>query len=134
MSGLCDCPPGDAGAPRDGVAYRFVHAEQTDPRNFLPPAKLSPSRWINRAPECSDYALSMFLSVAQATRFYDELAQTYKKIRLTIGTHLAEVTLAATDGLATPADPDGHFDLHEYVGVDLQPRSSHIGSMGGQNG
>lgn len=134
MSGLCDCPPATSSPPTARAVYRFVHADMADGRNFLPPAKLSPSRWVNRKPECSDFALSLFESVPQATRFYDELAKTFRKIRLTIGTHLAEVSVTPADGLATPVDTDGHFDLHEYASADLGSASTQIGPLGGPNG
>lgn len=131
MTGLCDCPPADAGPASPRGAFRFVHADMADARNFVPPAKLTPTRWINRSPECSDFALSLFETPGQARTFYGELAKTFKKIGTAIGTHLAEVTLQASDGMVTPADPDGHFDLHEDASADLAGSATALGPVGG---
>ena len=115
------CPP-NAAKEAHGIAYRFVF-NPLDGKSFLPPALV---RRVNRPRtkwECSDWALSMFESRQAALRYFADLARKSPLIRKTLGDHIATVRLtvrlAKAHGRQTAADKDGHFDLHEYVGVDL---------------
>lgn len=61
----------------------------------------------------------MFISQAQAITFFAGLGRRYPNIHKVLGANLAEGSLTDADGLATKADPRGHFDLFESETADL---------------
>src|ERR1700738_1891251 len=98
LGAMHGCPPQDA-EQRACSGFRFVFASIDNPRNFVPVAALNPRRQFRDVDECcSSWALSMFANMEQAKARYKELQKIIKKIHLTIGTHLAEGAIAATDG------------------------------------
>jgi hypothetical protein len=117
---LINCPPSDAKQVDPCEAFRFVHDAITDPRNFIPPAKLNPARRFKDDEECcSAHALSMFISLPQAVTFFSGLRRRYPNIQKALGSNVAQGPLAETDGLATKPDQRGHFDLFESESADL---------------
>ena len=96
--------------------------------SFLPVALINPKRFMNAsdAKKCSSWALSMFLSEQHATNFFKKLEITVKNARKTLGDHVAELSLTANHGFQTTADNKGHFDLHEFDGVNLPSTVSNI--------
>ena len=84
-----NCPP-DPSVTRDNEAFRFVHEEIGNPRNFQCVARLSPRREFDTdAQRCDSWALSFFASHDKAMAFYQKLKRSMKNIERTIGTHLA---------------------------------------------
>jgi len=61
----------------------------------------------------------MFTTEVQARARFAELEEKTREIRKTVGTHLAVVALSPAHGVQTLESLTGHFDLHEYEGVDL---------------
>lgn len=117
-----DCPPIKA-APVSADGHRFVHSSITDQRNFLPAAMLNPRRKFKDSHECcSGMALSMFDTKERAKTRYSVLRRMIRSIHQTIGTHLAKGTLTSEDGIATSPTSGGHFDFHEFDGVDLSTK------------
>lgn len=118
ISAIKTCPPKSSKV--NNMGYRFVKTP-VNKDSFLPQAMLMPNRFVsaNNYKKCSSWALSMFLSEQQAVDFFKKLETTVKNLRKTMGDHVAELQLNATHGLQTKADQKGHFDLHEFNGVDL---------------
>ena len=118
---LPNCPPGGC-KPADIVAYRFVFSDLKDWRNFTPAFIIKPERHRPSTPAkvcCSGYGLSFYDSLANAEAKHHQLTENFPNISLHIGTHIAEGNLSKTDGVITPPNSEGHFDLHEYEGVKL---------------
>lgn len=114
-----NCPPREV-EQQGRLAFRFVHSSISDPRNFLPVAKLQPNRAFNHpAARCDALSLSMFSSEQSAVSFYQSLARGYPNVRKTIGSHLAAGTINEEDGWCTPDRHDGHFSFFEAQQVQL---------------
>lgn len=110
-----DCPPASA-RRLERIGFRFVW-NPVDSKSFSPVA-LQPR--ANRRPlSCSSFGLSMFVSAAQARARFASLEAKVHGAREKFGDHLAAVELMPEHGLQTLEDLNGHFDLHEFVGVDL---------------
>lgn len=121
MDGIAGCPPAGATGYGD-PAYRFVHGDPTDPRNFLCARKLSPSRVLPSSEACGAWGLPFFVTSEAATRRYEDLRSTMRNIGKTLGTKLAVVPLTQADGVASKPNRKGHFDLWEAEGVDFATR------------
>jgi hypothetical protein len=100
-----------------------VFEDAAHPNNFLPPAAISPQRMFHGDEQhCSAYALSMFVSDAEAVAFYRGFLARNKNAYKFLGTHLAEVSIGQADALVGPPDAKGHVDVHEAQGVDWAPK------------
>jgi hypothetical protein len=122
LSRISDCPPPSA-ATCERAAFRFVHADPKDPRNFLPVSKLTPQRKFEDDDiRCLSHALSLFDSREHAAAFYKRKKTKYRNFHKTIGTHIAKGALTHGDGVSTVPRWDGHFDFFEAHGVDLSAR------------
>ena len=118
ISAIKNCPQNSSKG--NNMGYRFVKTP-VNQDSFLPQAKLYPNRFVsaNDYIKCSSWALSMFLSEQQAIDFFKKLEITARNIRKTLGDHVAELQLTPTHGSQTNANQSGHFDLHEFDGVNL---------------
>jgi hypothetical protein len=125
LATFSDCPSRDA-KPRERMAFRFVWNPLAQ-SSFIPVA-FRPPRRANRL-SCSHYGLSMFATEAQARTRFAELEEKFPEIRKTAGTHLACVSLTVDHGVQTHENSAGHFDLHEFKGVDLVAFSSVVGLL-----
>ena len=117
-----DCPPTTLCKCVTRRAFRFVHEDIKDSRNFLPPARVNPKRLFKPDERCDALALSMFCDEEKAVRFYDNLRKICKNIRNAIGSHLAGGQLKEADGMTTIDGEDGHFSLFESSAVDWEGR------------
>jgi hypothetical protein len=125
-----NCPPKNA-QQLCRPAFRFVHADLEDKRNFLPVAKLNPARVIPEHLLCESLALSMFASKESAERRYQSLRRQVKNIYKTIGTHLATCNLSEEDGISTIASETGHFSLFESKDINWEKRFTIVGDLRG---
>ena len=118
ISAISNCPPSASGSPLS-VSYRFCHADLKHPSNTLPIAEIHKNSLPPRRPNCSSYALSMFVSLetlkARAKAGISNSPQFLKKI----GDHYVKIELSSTAGRQTVPNSDGHFDLHEYASFNL---------------
>jgi hypothetical protein len=131
LSRYPNCPPRSA-KQRSRPAYRFVHEDIKDKRNFLPVIKLNPAREIPENMLCDCLALSMFESVDTAKKRFATLKKKVRNIHKTIGTHLATCNLVEEDGLSTVANDDGHFSLYESKSATAwETRFSVVGDLRG---
>lgn len=122
MSQLSNCPPASVRAI-EGNVFRFFHADTSDERNYLPPAKLQPTRkWKDDEERCDGFGLSMFFSQVKAEVYFSELRQAVPNIGKRIGSHVATAQIVENDGLATPEDRAGHFSLFESSTCSLKER------------
>src|SRR4051812_45089874 len=84
------CPPA-AVRPREGILFRFVFEDANHPNNFRPPAVINPKRkFADDKDRCGGYALSMFVTDAEAVAFYRGFLESRKNAYKFLGTHLAE--------------------------------------------
>ena len=73
MSQLSNCPPASVNSI-NGKVFRFFHHDTSDERNYLPPAKLQPTRkWKDDEERCDGFGLSMFFSQEKAEVYFSEL-------------------------------------------------------------
>jgi len=90
----------------------------------LPQGVKSPSQ-IDRSNDemkCSLLALSFFSSEENAKARYKNLKKKIKNINKTLGSHVAQGILNASDGHRTDiCKKSGHFDFFENKDVDLVP-------------
>ena len=111
------CPPSTC-TPATGEAYRICH-NPFQPKDFLPPAQ---RRIPPNDKRCSEWGLSLYKSESEAVAAFRALdTSPLKNIRKRLGDHIAVGTLQRAFGTTTPANGHGHFDLYEYLGVQLQP-------------
>jgi|GEM_PF-1180697 len=116
-----NCPPSDAVA-RETEAFRFVHEEIGDGRNFLCVWKLNPARKLAEKERCSGLGLSFFISEECARKRYEHLSRSHRNIGKSLGTKLASGTLKNEDGRRSNPGSSGHFDFWEAVGVEFASR------------
>ena len=118
-----NCPPANV-SPRSGEAFRFVHADAADTRNFMVVSRLNPAR-LPHLPDavcCSSFALSLFSKKEKAIEFFGKLKNKNRNIHKSLGTHLATVTIDENDGHATADSVEGHFSLYESHSADLSKK------------
>lgn len=120
ISSLYNCPPDDCFSAEID-AFRFVQGDIKDENNFLPGILSNPSRANDQSDHfvCSYSGLSFFSSIEQAKAKYNKF-RFNKRIAKALGSHIAQGKLSSEDGVITPPNRDGHFDLHEFEGIDLQ--------------
>lgn len=109
------CPPTPLSAI-DTVAYRFAHASRNDPRNYLPIAKITPSRKIDtkEATECcSAFALSMYSELTTLQAKLRSVLKLVPNFQQRVGTHYVAIKVNTLDGMATRITSTGHFDFFE---------------------
>jgi hypothetical protein len=123
IEGFANCPPTHYES-RAFAACRFVFAEMSHPNNFLPVLAIKPKRinapdFVTEQAKCLGYALSLFDTLEDAQRRYQQLSRYNKNFYKTVGTHIASGEIERTDGVASPVDDNGHISLHEFAGADL---------------
>ena len=109
------CPPLSAHAIAR-KAWRWVSLPMTS-ECFKPVSIRNPRRLLQEddpVKRCSCWALSMHDSEAQSVAAFKALEKKFKQIRKTIGSAVASADLTPADGVSTPSDAYGHFDLHPY--------------------
>ncbi len=117
-----ECPPQNC-RPETRVCFRYVLATRDPDEDFLPPLIMKPKRkFKNTNEECSGYALSFFMTVEKMVRHFARMRRNRPNISQTLGDHIAQGMLDKNDGVQTQPTEQGHFDLHEYVGVRLSPK------------
>jgi hypothetical protein len=122
ISALYNCPPYNCYSAEID-AFRFVHKDINHENNFLPGILIKPNRTNDQSDKfiCSYCGLSFFSSIDQAKTRYSKLRFS-KKIAKIIGTHIAHGKLAPDDGVITPPNEEGHFDLHEFESANLKTK------------
>ena len=114
-------------------AYRFVYSDIKHQDNFLPQAiksqlaRRNPARRINEEETCNDYALSLYAAEESARNMFNGLP---KRVKDLLGySHIACGIIQEQDGVNTKIEPDGHFNLHENMGIDIQSRFKIVGTL-----
>lgn len=113
-----NCPPENA-VPHCREAYRFVHEDIGDHRNFKPCSKLKPRRALSAHDPCVSFALSLYLTKEQAAARYEFLREEHPNFPKTAGTHLARGILCDEDGRACHFSSNGHFSFFESPSANL---------------
>jgi hypothetical protein len=115
-------------APRNGTVFRLVHNPPIAD-DFVPNRKLTPFRTFrDNKGRCSGWALSLWLS---DTKLREKLGYLFagRPGRRIMGDHICKVTLAASDGLCSEPDSDGHFGLFEYETSSIGDGCIVVGQM-----
>lgn len=109
-------------APNNMSACRFSFSDSTH-QNHIPQYMSNPKRMLQDIAKSkaslSLLALSCFDTPSRAETFYANLKKAFKNISMSIGDALAEGVLSNDDGRKTVTANNGHFDMYEYVGCDL---------------
>jgi hypothetical protein len=121
-----ECPPKQS-KEADRTAFRYVW-KPIDAKSFYIFAPKLGNRFGKKG-TCSDCALSMFETEEQARLYFATVKESHPQIGQKIGDHLAKIALIKAHGVQTTPEDDGHFDLHEYGGVDLVPVAQLIGPL-----
>lgn len=124
------CPPSNY-APQNRLAYRWVHQDINDSKNFTPRYYLAPRRDLEKIESlpleerkqkmCDMLALSMFETEEKAKHRFNTLRKFIgRKIFQHLGTHIAQGCLKEKDGVCGPIDTVGHFE-HHPISIDSYP-------------
>ena len=115
-------------APNNIKACRFSFSDPNRP-NHLPQYVSNPRRMLldigKHVANTSLLALSCFTTPEKATMFYANLRKAFRNVTVSIGDSLSEGILTDDDGMITAPTANGHFDLYEYEGCDLN-KTFHI--------
>ncbi|TAG74491.1 MAG: hypothetical protein EAZ23_06010 [Oscillatoriales cyanobacterium] len=109
--------------PQEMLAFRFVF-EPNDERainNFKPVLIITPQRNLKpetEATRCQGYALSLFDTRENAENRYLKLTKKRKKLRDSLGTHIAAGAIDKTDGVVSKIDDNGHLS-EQLIGFKL---------------
>ena len=121
------CPPPDA-LQRSQTCYRWVK-DPLDGTSFVPPALMAGHPAASeRTPKCTEFGLSMFETATHARTAYARITKRHPRFAERVGTHLAELKIELTHGVQSKARK-GHFDLHEFDGVDLCKVATVVGLL-----
>ena len=123
LSNHPECPPTTV-RPHVGDAFRFVHSDLADERNFLPAAKLNPRRKLRPHEQCFGFSLSLYVTRDTAVKRFTYLHSLHENFPKTAGDSLATCTLCETDGRACNFNLNGHFEFFESDTSDLRPMFS----------
>jgi hypothetical protein len=115
-----DCPAPDCQeGSRD--AYRYVFRDRMA-ESFTPIGVPDwGARWDDKT-KCAGWALSFFTSMEGASTHFEKLRKTTQNISKKVGDAIASGRLGHQDGRMSEAEPEGHFELHEYEGTELAMR------------
>jgi len=109
-------------APKGVEACRFVFSDASH-QNHVPQYMVNPKRMLQDVAKgkatTSLLSLSCFATSIKAETFYTNLSKAFRNISASIGDSLAEGKLENDDGMKTATGDNGHFDLYEYEGCDL---------------
>ncbi len=125
IKNIANCPPSDY-KPIDMICFRWVFEDKKHRNNFLPIFVINPQRMIDKADieKCSGYALSFFDSVKNAKKRYLKLYERFENFDQSVGTHIAKTVIKPDDGVASPPNKIGHFNLHEFSETNLAIKST----------
>jgi len=109
------------------VAFRFTYNAEIDETDFIPQA-LKPNcprrSYHDEISECNDYGISLFDDYIKAREVYKNFAPI---VKLKLGYKcLASSSVNNKDGMRTPTNNSGHFNLHELKDVRLELKFNHI--------
>ncbi|MEQ8524352.1 hypothetical protein [Gracilimonas sp.] len=113
-------------SPKDREAFRWVFDDINHPNNFLPPIKITPERDKR---DCGLWAVSFFDTIEQAKSRFKEITKDKTYLYKKLGQNVANGNLSVDDGISCDSNEQGHFDLHEYVGVDLSSKFAIVDSL-----
>lgn len=116
-----ECPP-SAAVPCVRKAFRFVHEDVSDCRNFSPVAKINPRRILQGSKphgRCIAFALSFYASKEQAITAFNNMLARQQNFWKTVGDRLATGQLSGGDGVALGVSNDGHFSFFESLSADF---------------
>ncbi|MCR9011975.1 hypothetical protein [Gabonibacter chumensis] len=106
----------DAFKEQEKIAYRWVHQNITDQRNFLPRPLLKKDYKVQQA---TDWGISMFNTEENAIRRLNECINNKPMLYKVLGSCIAEGNLHPIHGICDKPAINGHFNLMEYKKANL---------------
>lgn len=104
------CPCKEAIPVSAGSTFRFSHNPSTE-GNWITRGE---RQKLKRSRTCDAWGLSCYPTPAQAKAAYASLkARMGDAFVSKLGDHVAAVTTQVNDGLQTPANAAGHYNIHE---------------------
>jgi hypothetical protein len=109
-------------------AFRWIFEDINHENNFKPVLLIKPERindkmFDSQERKCEGYALSLYDSLSNAKKAYERIRKRNKNLPKMVGTHVAKIALAQTDGVAYECsrhkNNKGHFNFHESENTDL---------------
>lgn len=128
--GVCPPPARFTTVASPIKAVRFACEKQPCEKDFLPVLVLKPTRKLGPSHErrCSGFALSFFESVERAKSCLRYLAANSPKAVVN-WQYCHQTVINPGDGVVSPVDVRGHFDLHEYDHVKLELQSTFLEAL-----
>lgn len=99
------------------LSYRWVFKDINDSRNFCPPYIKDPGREIEVP---TGFALSLFETKEAGINRLKKLTNNKPFLFKKLGTHIAEGVIENSSGVCCDPNKFQHFDLFEYVDIDLK--------------
>lgn len=129
--GICPC---EDAISKEILAFRFVFENMDNLDNFIPQSikAIQQDKKPRRFPKtpvflCDGFGLSMYISKESAKTAWGHLPiqarnnLAYKQI--------AKGLIEKNDGVITPIQTNGHFDLHEFQHTDLAKKFTIIDTL-----
>ncbi len=125
------CPCVDASSV-NMMAFRYISTSKDSEENFIPQSikdhregrqqRVFPP---DSESNCEYHGLSMFNTRDNAVFFWTKVLK--PKVRSLLGYNvLFSGIIEENDGVITPLDKKGHFNLYEYVNVNLGVKFTHV--------
>lgn len=108
----------DGFSEQERIAYRWVHSDINDKRNFVPRPLLMSNYSIKDA---TDWGISLFNTEENAEKKLKDFLKVKPNIYKALGSCIAEGNLKKTHGVCDKPVSSGHFNLIEYKEVNLIP-------------
>lgn len=108
----------DAFKEQEKIAYRWVHSNINDRRNFLPRPRIKEDYPIS---DFTDWSISLFDTEENAIKKLKGYLKVKPNLYKVLGSCIAEGFINPHLGICDKPVITGHFNLMEYKKVDLTP-------------
>jgi hypothetical protein len=124
------CISSDNYSNTDREAYRWTFSDITDPRNFLPRAKIDTNPRLEKDKlKCEGWSLSLYDTEQNAIDNFQKYFGSKPNIGKIIGTHIAKGMIESSDGFCGEVAKNGHFEFFEMQGCDLSSKFQIIAEL-----
>jgi hypothetical protein len=115
------------------MAYRFAFSDASNESNFLPVAKLQPSRTLPDGRPvvecCEGWSLSMYTTLDKLQSKAKKTLKTSPQFLKRVGDCYMQIKLTAACGVHTDPNNSGHFDFFERATFDCSKAIVNHGKM-----
>lgn len=103
---------------QERIAYRWVHQNIDDPRNFIPRPCIKKNYEVK---DFTDWGISLFNTEENAIKRLQNYTQDKPMLYKVLGSCIAKGNLKKMHGICDIPAKSGHFNLMEYKEVNLRP-------------